>query len=777
MAQEMQEIDIRAWVIRILKNWYWFVLSCVIFTGLGLLAYYSKTEKYTVDAKIMLRTSENENNFLPQTELMGMMGVSGMKSTEDEIEILSSRDNIAKIITSLDLQSEYRKKDKLRWIGQYPKGDILINYPPQFLDTITRGVQVSVKIRKDDYLVRVKFGKYNRSRHIVKDITKPFNTCAGTISFDINRPLEIERGDRYMVTTLPTLLRINEYKKAFTAATVKKESNTIEISSVTDMPGRAKKFILMEIDLYNQDAVDDKNLKASSTAVFLEERLKLLKQELVVAESEIARFQEEQNIIDFGAEAELFIEESAEYRKRLAEIETQLHLVQFVEDFLADTSKTSSIIPANLGLYDEALITSIEQYNGLIMRRLRIVRTADMENPLLKQIDMQLALVCGNLEACLANVRQTLSIKKEDLQVRYDISKQGLGSTPSVRMTYAEMIREKKIKEQLYLFLSRQREENALTLSSTIMPAKVLAAPQVNPIPVAPRLKLYVLFFFILGAGLPLGIMIVYDIMNNRISNDHKEIEKKLKIPFAGMLVKNHRGEHVAVREGENSVSAELFRTLRTNIRFMQPVSTDCPVMLVTSSVNGEGKSYVATNLAISMALLGKKVALVGLDIRKPMLATYLNLPTQGCLTSYLSEDAYSLEDTIVPSNVANLDILPAGVIPPNPSELLQSERLDTLFVELRKRYDCVVIDSAPVALVSDTFLLNRVADMTIYVTRANYTTFDLIDFLNQAHEQQRLPKMVAVLNGVDAKKIGYGYGYGYGQQTQTKKWWQLKQA
>ena len=243
------------------------------------------------------------------------------------------------------------------------------------------------------------------------------------------------------------------------------------------------------------------------------------------------------------------------------------------------------------------------------------------------------------------------------------------------------------------------------------------------------------------------------------------------------LKVKNHRGEHVAVREGENSVSAELFRTLRTNIRFMQPVSETCPVMLVTSSVNGEGKSYVATNLAISMALLGKKVALVGLDIRKPMLATYLNLPTQGCLTSYLSDDSYLLEDAIVNSNIANLDILPAGIIPPNPSELLQSERLELLFAELRKRYDCVVIDSAPVALVSDTFLLNRVADMTIYVTRANYTTFDLIEFLNQAHLQQRLPKMVAVLNSVDAKKVGYGYGYGYGQQAQTKKWWQRAKA
>ena len=779
MAQENQnqEIDIRAWVMRILKNWYWFALSCVVFGGLGVFTYLSKTYKYTVDSQIMLRSNENENTFIPQSDLMGMMGVSGMKNTEDEIEVLTSRDKIAEIIRTLDLQTEYRKKDKLRWVGQYPRRDMSINYAPMLLDTTNRGIKVTVKVRKNDYQVKVKFGKYLKSKHVVTDLTMPFNTCIGPMSFTIHRPEEVEVGDKFVISTLPMLLRVNEYKEAITAALVKKESNIISISTVTDMPGRAKDFILMEIDLYNQDAADDKNMMASSTAIFLDERIALLKKDLLDSETEIARYQEEQDIVDFGMESELSIQEGTEYRKRLAEVETQLHLVQFVEEFLADTSKTSNIIPANLGLYDESLVKTIEQYNALVMKKSRVVRTAGVENPMLKQIDMQLAMVCGNLEVTLNNVRQTLSIKKADLQERYDIAKLGLGSTPGVRMKYVEMVREKRIKEQLYLFLSRQREENSLTLASAIVPVKVIAAPQVNPIPVSPKLKIYGLFFLVLGLGFPLGIMILYDMMNNRISNDYKELEKKLKISFGGMLVKNHRGEHIAVREGENSVSAELFRTLRTNISFMQPVSKECPVMLVTSSVNGEGKSYVATNLAISMALLGKKVALVGLDIRKPMLANYLNLPSQGCLTSYLSDDSYTLEDTIVTSSIKNLDILPAGVIPPNPSELLQSERLDVLFTELRKRYDCVVIDSAPVALVSDTFLLNRVADMTIYVTRANYTTFDLIDFLNQTHEQQRLPKMVAVLNGVDAKKIGYGYGYGYGHQTTKKKWWQLKKA
>ena len=777
MAQENQEIDIRAWVVRIFKNWYWFVLSCLFFGTVGGLSYLSKNNKFLVDSQIMLRSSDSENSFIPQSELMGMMGVGGSKNIEDEVEILSSRDNVSKIVRQLGLQSEYRKKNNLRWIGQYPQRDLTINYPPMFLDTINRGVKVSVKVRKKDYLVQVKFGDIDKSKHIVTDITQPFVTCIGQISFDINRPQKIERGDKFKIYTRPLLLKVNECRRHFTAEPIKKESNIIGISTVTDMPSLARDFIKLEIEYYNQDAIEDKNMMAENTASFLQGRLELLKKDLVEAEATITKYQEEHSIIDFSKEAELSLLEGTEYRKRLAEIETQLHLVQFVDDFLADTTQKNTVIPANLGLSDDALVSAIGQYNDLVLKKVRLERTATDENPLFQQIDMQLALVRQNIHACLHNVRHTLSIKKEDLQVRFSLTEQGIGAIPSVRLEYTEMVREKKIKEQLYLFLSKQREENSLTLASTIMPAKVIAIPQVNPEPVSPRLKVYALIFFILGMGFPIGIMFLYDIMNNRISHDSKELERKLKIPLAGMLVKNHRSEHIAVREGENSVSAELFRTLRTNIRFMQPVTADCPVMLVTSSVNGEGKSYVASNLAISMALLGKKVALVGLDIRKPMLATYMNLPSQGCLTSYISDEAYSLEDTIIPSHIKNLDILPAGIIPPNPSELLQSERLDTLFVELRKHYDCVVIDSAPVALVSDTFLLNRVADMTIYVTRANYTTFDLIDFLNQTHEHQRLPKMVAVLNGVDANKVGYGYGYGYGQQTQNKKWWQLKKA
>jgi capsular exopolysaccharide synthesis family protein len=397
---------------------------------------------------------------------------------------------------------------------------------------------------------------------------------------------------------------------------------------------------------------------------------------------------------------------------------------------------------------------------------MRIQRTAVGENPIVDQLDTQLDMVRANIVASIENVKNTVLISQKSLKDRYDLAQTQRSEVPGHEREYVEIVRQKRLKEELYLFLYKKREENALTLASTVTPAKIVAAPQMNPIPVSPRLMFYAFGCLLFGLGIPFGIMLVYDLMNNRISSDAKEFERKLKIPFAGVLVKNHHGEHVAVRENENSVSSELFRTLRTNLRFMQPTDIECPVVLVTSSINGEGKSYVATNLAISMALLGKRVALVGLDIRKPMLATYLNLPSQGCLTSYLADSTYTLADTILPFNIKNLDIIPAGIIPPNPSELLLSDRLGELFADLRQKYDFVFVDSAPVAMVSDTFQLARVCDMTVYVSRANYTTFELIDFINQTNEQERLPKMVAVLNGADAKCIGYGYGYGYGNDS-----------
>lgn len=768
MSQKEQEIDIRAWIIRILKNWYWFVLSCAVFGAIGLYTYFSTTKKFVVDASIMLRSDDEA---LPKFELVtSMMGMGGTKSTEDEVELLTSRDILGPVVKELDLQTEYRKYDALKWVGQYPSHDLTVVYPPVYLDTVTRGINIDVKVRKNDYVVKVKYGRWTRSRHKVKDLTTPFETCIGMLSFAINNPEEVEVGDKYHMHTLPMLPLIGSYKKNIIAALVRKESNIITISTTTDMPTRGRDFIRKQIEYYNMDAVLDKNIMASNTAAFIEERLRLIEQELAVAEKDVAQYKQRYDIVDLESEAILALQEGAEYKKQVAEIETQLNLVGYIAEYVSDETKKNNLIPANIGVEDIALISLISEYNQLMLDRMRVRRTASDSNPVLNQMETQLTAMRENIITTISSLTSTLTIAKQDIERRQGTINTQRNNLPDQEQEFIEVMRNKVLKEELYLFLYKQREENALTLASTVTPAKVVNTPQMNPTPVAPRLSIIGLFCLILGVMFPLAVMIMYDIMNNRISDEARELERRLKVPLGGSLVKNHHGGHIAVREGENSVSAELFRTLRTNLRFMQPKDVKCPVLLVTSSVNGEGKSYVATNLAISLTLLGKRVALVGLDIRKPTLAAYMNLPSQGCLTSYIAEDAYTMEDLIVPSGIANLDVLPSGVVPPNPSELLQSEKLDQLFVELRQNYDYVIVDSAPVALVGDSYLLHRLVDMTIFVTRANYTAYDLIEFINQTHMQQRLPKMVAVLNGVDAKKIGYGYGYGYGSAIKNKK-------
>ena len=760
MAQQTQEIDIRLWCKRLLKNWYWFFISCFLFGVWGIYKYFSSTKQYPVDARIMIRATDSEME-MPQMEVMQMMGFGGSKQVDDEVAILTSRDILTQVVKDLDLQSEYRKKRNLRWEGQYPSRGLTVVYPEQFLDTTTKFVRVKLRVRKNYSVVRVQYGQWDFSRHRVKDITQPFTTCAGEISFKLHAPLEA--GDKYNILTLPILPVVDKYAQAIVAEPIKKESNVIAISTVTDMPRRAIDFINREIDLYNQDALIDKNLMASNTASFIEERLHLIENELSVAEAEVEQYKEDYGIVDLASEAGLYLRESAEYKKRVAEIETQLNLVKYVADYVADDTKAENLIPANLGIADGSLVELITEYNGILLNKMRVQRTAMDNNPVVSQMEGQLAVMRENIITSIASVSNSLIISKQDLEKRYGSVESQRGDIPSQERKYREVARNKQLKESLYLYLYEKREENALTLASTIVPAKVIAKPQMNPTPASPRLKIIAFICLVLGCGVPFAGIYLYYMFNNRLEDDSKELERKTKLPFGGALVQNHHGEHVAVRDGVNSVSAELFRSLRTNIGFMVPSAQKNPVILVTSSVNSEGKSYVATNLAISLSLLNKKVALVGLDIRKPMLAQYLGLSSEGCLTSYLSDDSYSVDDLVLHSEFSNMDILPAGIIPPNPNELLQSPRLDQLFAELRQRYDYVIVDSAPVAMVSDTFQLSRVADMTVYVCRARYTTFDLIDFLNQVHEQKRLPNIVTVLNGVNAKSIGYGYGYGYG--------------
>lgn len=327
-----------------------------------------------------------------------------------------------------------------------------------------------------------------------------------------------------------------------------------------------------------------------------------------------------------------------------------------------------------------------------------------------------------------------------------------------------EIKRQQQIKEKLYIYLYQKREENALTLASTVMPAKIVDSPRTSSTPVAPKAKRIWMIALLIGLGIPFVVIFMLDYFNDEI-HDRREFQNVVKAPFLGEVLQCKTPDAVVVGNRTNSAPAELFRTIRTNMKFMLPDGKS-PVILVTSALNGEGKSFVAINTAISLALLKKRVVLVGLDIRKPTLSNYLHVDFKGALTSYLTESSMSIDDLIIPAGVVDgLDVAPAGIIPPNPGELIQSPRMANLFEELKERYDYIVVDTAPLSLVSDTYHLDKYADMTIFVTRANYISREMLPYIQEVYEQQKLHNMACVLNGVSGGKRGYGYGrYGYGR-------------
>ena len=753
------EIDVRKIVRLTLEHWWWFVVGVVVCMALGTAYYLRKAPKWTTDAAIMLRQKDMNSTGM---EAFSMLGLTGNQAAEDEVVVLSSRGLLYQAIDALDLWEANSKRGGLRWEGEFRHPALTIDYLALTEDAETKPFVVTVKPLKEGYKVKTKMGLFHRSSTKVADLNSPVETGVGTLFIHANRPLSADT--TYRVAHARRELVVAGYRKVINVSQHKKESNIIKISTSSPMPDRDKALLHQMIEQYNLNAIVDKNMIATNTAAFIEERLAVITEELSEAENAVSQYKEQNNIADLGTRASLFLQASSAEQRALAEIETQLSLVEYIDEFLRDESKNDNLIPSNIGVTDASLASGLSEYNALQLQRMRVLRTATEENPVIEQMDKQMASIRRNIIATVASVRESLLIRKSGLMAQDSKFNQQIQDAPEQQREYIRVVRQQQIKERLYVYLYEKREENALMLAATSMPAKILDMPQRDVRSQSPKLKKLLAICFLLGLMIPAGLLYLYVLFNDKI-DDVKEFEQRVNAPLLGQLVENSRNAHIAIHDGESSVSAELFRLIRTNLRFVLPKDVQSPVVLVTSCINGDGKSYVSSNTALSLAMLGKKVVLVGLDIRKPMLATYFKLKTKGHLTDYLAEPEVELDDIIVPSGEhANLDLIPCGTIPPNPSELLQTERVDELFAELRKRYDYIIVDTAPVALVSDTYQLNRVADLTIFVCRYKYTPTEMIEYINQMIEQKRMHNVACVLNGVKGLRAGYGYGYG-GQQ------------
>lgn len=748
------EIDVRKIIRVVLEHWWWFAVSVAVFVVLGLLYYYRTPQKWKTDASVVLRLQEMTGNKLDPLSLLGM---SSSSVTDDEVVVLSSRGLMGQALDALDLWETTWVKEGLCWYEEYRSHAFSIECVNLNNKARNAPFFVTVKPTRSGYKVTTKLTRFKCSTTRVKTLDEPIETVVGTIRLHPNRPLSKDTAYRTLRTRHD--LTVARYRQMIRISQHKKESNVISLIMTSSLPERDKALLFQLIEQYNLNSIVDKNMIASNTAAFINERMNHIESELLDAEKTVSAYKEKNNIADLETQARLFLEASSAEQTAMAEIETQLSLVDYVDGFLRDETKRTNLIPANIGITDASLETSLSEYNAILLQRMRIQRTATESNPVIEQMDSQLASMRQNIIATIGSVRESLRIRKQNLELQDSKFNRQIKNAPEREREYVRVVRDQKIKEQLYLFLYEKREENALMLAATSMPAKILDVPQKIADSNRPRIRNVLVAFMLVGLAIPAVLLFLLILFNNKI-DDEKEFEKMVKAPVLGQLVENSRHANIAIREGESTVSAELFRLIRTNLRFVLPAETKSPVILVSSCINGEGKSYVASNTALSFAILGKKVVVVGLDIRKPMLANYFNLSQRGRLTDYLAESDVKIDDIIIPSGEhKNLDVIPCGAIPPNPAELLQTQRLEDLFAELRKRYDYIIVDTAPVALVSDTYLLDRIADLTIFICRYKYTPTEMIDYINQIIEQKRMHNIACVLNAVQKSRAGYGYG------------------
>ena len=555
-------------------------------------------------------------------------------------------------------------------------------------------------------------------------------------------------------------------------------SNVVVISMQSPVQSKAEDFINELVFQYNRDAIEDRGQVAKKTSDFIDSRLEIITKELDSVETNKESFKSSNRLTNIEAQAQLILENASDFEKRQFNVNTQIELANTMIDYM-ENSSNNDLLPSNIGIEGGDVSESVNNYNELVLQRNRLLKSSTAKNPVVINVNDQIEEIRQSILSSLKNTTNSLKVSLRDLNFQESVLNSKLSKVPTNEKIYRGIERQQGIKEQLYLFLLQQREEAAISLAVTAPKAKVVDKAYSSSTPVSPKKSLIYLGSILAGLLVPFLFIYSRDLLNNKISN-RRDIETGISnLNLIGEIPKLKKDEEQLIQLNDRSILAESFRILRTNLQYLfinkLENSHKSNTVFVTSTIKGEGKTFVAFNLALTLALTGKKVVLVGGDIRNPQLHRYLpkELQNQRGLTEYIMDASIKTRDIASKSSEnENLSIVLSGAIPPNPAELLMLDRTKQFFEELRDDYDFVVVDTAPSMLVTDTILINKLADVTLYVFRANYTEKRLLEFVNDAMEDGRLMNVAGVLNNVSLSNFGYGnkYGYSYSDEKPTFK-------
>ena len=777
-VQEADEkkIDIQEVLFKYLIHWPWFLGAVLICLFGAWLYLHMATPVYNISATVLIKDDKKGGGAGMASELenLGLDGlISSSQNIDNEIEVLRSKTIAKEVVVDLNLYILYKDEDEFPAKDMYKTSPVQVSLLPQEAELLDEPIVVEMSLHPQGSLdVSVKVEDEEYQKHFEK-LPAVFPTNKGTLAFFqtpdsvlVSKNIEDANSEekvRNIKAIINHPLRVARwYCTNMIIEPTSKTTSVAVISLKNSSLRRGQDFINKLLEMYNINTNNDKNEIAQKTAEFIDERIGIISRELGSTEESLEAFKRNAGITDLMSEAQIALTGNAEYEKKRVENQTQINLVEDLRKYMKKNEY--EVLPSNIGLRDVGLVTQIERYNEMLVERKRLLRTSTENNPAIINLDTSIRAMATNVEVTLERTLQGLFITKADLDREANRYLRRISDAPGQERQYVSIARQQEIKAGLYLMLLQKREENAITLAATANNAKIIDDAIADEIPVSPKGKMIYLIALVLGVGIPVGVIYLINLTKFRIEG-RSDVEKLTSLPIVGDIpLTDEKQGAIAVFENQNNLMSETFRNIRTNLQFM--LENDKKVILVTSTVSGEGKSFISANLAISLSLLGKKVVIVGLDIRKPGLNKVFNIPRKEVgITQYLANPEKNLMDLVQLSDVSkNLYILPGGTVPPNPTELLARDGLDKAIETLKKNFDYVILDTAPVGMVTDTLLIGRVADLSVYVCRADYTHKNEYTLINELAEKDKLPSLCTVINGLDLKKRKYGYYYGYGK-------------
>lgn len=756
-----------------LSNWKYILLSVLVFIALAYTFLRYTAPQFRATATIKIK-DEKSSTKLPEISSLQNYGLFSIDTNNviDEVEVITSNNIIGDVIKSLRYNVQIIKQGRIQGHEVYknPPIDITFTASDSIIHKQDTSFNITIKTDSTYIFAEVKNAKESNP-YLNKTLAfgEPIKTSFGDVIFTPNIDKHAPKKDENIIVKLkPVKAVASSYKKRLTIENPE-HSSIVKLSIEDNLKLKSELFLNTLIERYNKDVIEDKLKVVKTTSDFINNRLEIVSQELESVDLTAENVQKKNRLTNLGAQSNLFLRTEKENEAKLIATENQIKLVQYMSDYINDSSRDSDLLPINVGIDDSSINTATNRYNELVIQRDRLLKNSSSKNPVVANLNNEIDALKLNIQASLDNVKSSNQITRNSLYAENRRISSQIYSAPKKQRQFRDIKRQQDIKESLYLYLLQKREETAISLGISSPNAKIIDYGYASNKPSSPKKALIYLSALIFGFSLPIGIIYMINLLDTKVKSI-KDIKALIDVPFLGDIPKS-KAKNAIIKKVDYSPRAEAFRLVRTNIEFMlQNINDRAKIVFVTSTTSKEGKSHTSTNLASSFSYTDKRVLLIETDIRKPKASKYLNVDNSLGLTDYLSNSEHSIED--VTNSIAtndNLFVIPSGTIPPNPAELLMSDRFEDLIETVKSQYDYIIVDTAAVGLVTDTHIISKFADLFVYVVRVNYLDKRELETLESLYKDKRLPHLAVLLNDLKHRR-GYGYGYGGKKFKKLKK-------